>query len=298
MALRSYLATEIALDHVDGLLTRREALQRLGLLGLTAVAASGLLSACADATPAPAAPSPAPAATPDYDVAAATARTEAITFPGGTGSMSGAFAAAQSPKGAVLVVHENRGLTDHIRAVTGRLAGDGYTALAPDLLSRAGGTAGAPDATAALGAISEADLVADLRSGLAELGRRASGATLGAVGFCFGGGMVWQLLNSGPTELAAAAPFYGPAPDNPAFTGTKAAVLGIFAEQDDRVNAGRDTLDRALTAAGVTHEFVTEPGAGHAFFNDSRSDVYRPAAAADAWPRALAFLRRYLRVRG
>ena len=160
--------------------------------------------------------------------------------------MSGAFAAAQSPKGAVLVVHENRGLTDHIRAVTGRLAGDGYTALAPDLLSRAGGTAGAADATAALGAISEADLVADLRSGLAELGRRASGATLGAVGFCFGGGMVWQLLNSGPTELAAAAPFYGPAPDNPAFTGAKAAVLGIFAEQDDRVNAGRDTLDRAL----------------------------------------------------
>ena len=69
--------------------------------------------------------------TPDYDVAAATARTEAITFPGGTGSMSGAFAAAQNPKGAVLVVHENRGLTDHIRAVTGRLAGDGYTALAP-----------------------------------------------------------------------------------------------------------------------------------------------------------------------
>ena len=224
MALRSYLATEVALDHADGLLTRREALHRLGLLGLTAVAASGLLSACADAAPAPAPPRPPPApaaATPDYDVAAATARTEAITFPGGTGTMSGAFAAAQSPKGAVLVVHENRGLTDHIRAVTGRLAGDGYTALAPDLLSRAGGTAGASDATAALGAISEADLVADLRSGLAELGRRASGATLGAVGFCFGGGMVWQLLNSGPTELAAAAPFYGPAPDDPAFTGTR-----------------------------------------------------------------------------
>ena len=135
MALRSYLATEVALDHADGLLTRREALRRLGTLGLSAVAASGLLSACADAAPAPAAaPTPA-AAAPDYDVAAATARTEAVTFPGGTGSMSGAFAAAQNPKGAVLVVHENRGLTDHIRAVTGRLAGDGYTALAPDLLS-------------------------------------------------------------------------------------------------------------------------------------------------------------------
>ena len=207
--------------------------------------------------------------------------------------MSGAFAAAQNPKGAVLVVHENRGLTDHIRAVTGRLAGDGYTALAPDLLSRAGGTAGAADATAALGAISEADLVADLRSGLAELGRRASGATLGAVGFCFGGGMVWQLLNSGPTELAAAAPFYGPAPDDPTFTGTKAAVLGIFAEQDARVNAGRDTLDRALTAAGVTHEFVTEPGADHAFFNDT-GQRYNPTAATDAYRRLLAWFGTHL----
>jgi carboxymethylenebutenolidase len=284
MALRSYLATEVALDHADGLLTRREALHRLGLLGLTTAA------------PAPAPPSaaatPAPPA-PDYDVAAASARTASVTFPGGTGTMSGAFAAAQSPRGAVLVVHENRGLTEHIRAVTGRLAGDGYTALAPDLLSRAGGTAGAPDATAALGAISEADLVADLRSGLAELGRRASGVKLGAVGFCFGGGMVWQLLNSGPTDLAAASPFYGPAPDDPRFTGTKAAVLGIFAEQDDRVNAGRDTLDRALAAAGVTHEFVTEPGAGHAFFNDT-GQRYNPAAATDAYRRLLAWFGTHL----
>jgi carboxymethylenebutenolidase len=207
--------------------------------------------------------------------------------------VSGAFAAAQNPKGAVLVVHENRGLTDHIRAVAGRLAGDGYTALAPDLLSRAGGTAGAGDATAVLGGISEADLVADLRSSLAELGRRASGATLGAVGFCFGGGMVWQLLNSGPSELAAAVPFYGPAPDDPRFTGTKAAVLGIFAEQDARVNAGRDTLDRALTTAGVTHEFVTEPGAGHAFFNDT-GQRYNPTAAADAYRRLLAWFGTHL----
>ena len=193
----------------------------------------------------------------------------------------------------MLVVHENRGLTDHIRAVAGRLAGDGYTALAPDLLSRAGGTTGASDATAVLGGISEADLVADLRSGLAELGRRASGATLGAVGFCFGGGMVWQLLNDGPSDLAAAAPFYGPAPDDPRFTGTKAAVLGIFAEQDARVNAGRDTLDRALTAAGVTHEFVTEPGANHAFFNDT-GQRYNPTAAADAYRRLLAWFGTHL----
>ena len=283
MAMREYLATEVALDHAEGQLTRREALRKLGLLGLSTVAASGLLAACAqEAAPpaaAPASPAPAPAAPPDYDVAAATARTEPVTFPGGTGEMSGAYAAAQSPRGAVLVVHENKGLTDHIRAVAGRLAGDGYTALAPDLLSRVGGTAGVPDATAALGGIEEADLVADLRSGLTELGRRASGASLGAVGFCFGGGMVWRLLNSGPSDLAAAVPFYGPAPENPTFSGSRAAVLGVFAEKDARVNAGRDTLENALTAAGLTHELVTVPGVDHAFFNDTGPRYDRDAAS-------------------
>jgi carboxymethylenebutenolidase len=283
MAMRDYLATEVALDHAEGQLTRREALRKLGLLGLSTVAASGLLAACAGEAappaPAPASPAPAPAAPPDYDVAAALARTEPVTFAGGTGEMSGAYAAAQDPRGAVLVVHENKGLTDHIRAVAGRLAGDGYTALAPDLLSRAGGTAAVPDATAALGGIDEADLVADLRSGLTELGRRASGASLGAVGFCFGGGMVWRLLNSGPSDLAAAVPFYGPAPENPTFSGSRAAVLGVFAEKDARVNAGRETLENALTDAGLIHELVTVPGVDHAFFNDTGPRYNRDAAS-------------------
>jgi carboxymethylenebutenolidase len=291
MALKEYLATEVALDHADGLLSRREALHKLGLLGLSATAASSLLTACASqgappasapGTPsAPAAPSaPAtPSSPPDYDVAAALARTQQVTFPGGTGTMSGSFAPADNAKGAVLVVHENRGLTDHIRAVGGRLAGDGYTTLAPDLLSRAGGTTGVPDATAALGAISTPDLVTDIRSALTELGKRASGAKLGIVGFCFGGGMVWQTLNSGPSDLVAAVPFYGPSPDNPTFTGSRAAVLGIFAEKDARVNAGKDKLDKALTAAGLTHEFVVVPGVDHAFFNDTGPRYNEPAAA-------------------
>ena len=300
MALRTYLATEIALDHADGLLSRRDALHKLGLLGLSTVAASGLLASCSSEAASPAAaPSAAPnaaasaaaaapTASPDYDVAAARARSEDVTFPGGTGTMSGAWAAADNPKGAVIVVHENRGLTDHIRAVAGRFAGDGYSALAPDLLSRAGGTAGVPDATTALGAISTADLVTDLRSTMTELRTRANGAALAAVGFCFGGGMVWQLLNSGPSDLKAAVPFYGPSPDDPTFAGATAAVLGVFAEQDARVNAGRDKLDQALTAAGLTHEFVTEPGADHAFFNDTGAR-YNPTAAADAYQRVLSW---------
>jgi carboxymethylenebutenolidase len=208
--------------------------------------------------------------------------------------MSGSFAPAAHAKGAVVVIHENRGLTDHIKAVGGRLAGDGYTTLAPDLLSRAGGTADVPDPTAALGAISTPDLVTDIGSAITELGRRAAGAKLGIVGFCFGGGMVWQTLNSGPTDLAAAVPFYGPAPDNPMFTGTKAAVLGIFAEKDTRVNAGRDKLDAALTAAGVTHEFVVIPGVDHAFFNDT-GPRYSEPGAAEAYKRTLDWLGAHLK---
>ena len=234
-----------------------------------------------------------PTAPPDYDVVAARARSEDVTFQGGTGTMSGAYAAAESPRGAVLVVHENRGLTDHIRAVAGRLAGDGYSALAPDLLSRAGGTAGAPDATAALGAISTADLVTDLRSGLTELARRADGLKLGAMGFCFGGGMTWQLLDSGPSDLAAAVPFYGPSPDAPTFTGSQAAVLGVFAEKDAQVNAGRVKIEAALSVAGVTHELVTVPGVDHAFFNDTGAR-YDQAAASQVYQQVLSWFGTHL----
>jgi carboxymethylenebutenolidase len=296
MALRDYLATEVALDHADGHLSRREALKKLGLLGLSTVAATGLLAACAEQTPLAAAPAtPAtPAANPGYDVAAAIARTSAVTFPGTAGTLTGAYAAPSgAPPGAVLIVHENKGLTDFIRAVTGRFAGDGYAALAPDLLSRVGGTAAAPDATAALGNISGADLVADLRSGLDELGRRHPGVPLAAVGFCFGGGMVWQLLDAGASNLAVAVPFYGPVPDNPTFTGNRAAVLGIFAGLDNRVNAGMGKADAALTAAGMTHEFVTVPGVDHAFFNDTGPRFNEPAAT-QTYARVLAWFRAHL----
>ena len=115
----------------------------------------------------------------------------------------------------MLVIHENRGLTDHIRSVAARLAGDGYAALAIDLLSEEGGTAalgGEGNVPPALAAASDERLVADMRAGLSELERRVPGAKLGIIGFCFGGGMVWTLLDAGEPRLAAAIPFYGPAP--------------------------------------------------------------------------------------
>jgi carboxymethylenebutenolidase len=222
--------------------------------------------------------------------------TEAITFPGPNGPLQGAFAAAAEPRGAVLVIHENRGLNDHIRTVVGRFAAAGFTAIGLDLLSEEGGTASLGDsanATAALGMVQPERFVADMQACLDELERRAPNAKLGAIGFCFGGGMMWRLIASGDPRLAAAAPFYGPLPMGSDFTNSNAAVLAFYGELDARVNASRDMAQAALTAAGLTNEIVTEPGANHAFFNDTGMN-YNVAAATDAWSRVLAWFGEHL----
>jgi carboxymethylenebutenolidase len=221
-----YLAEEIAVDHADGLIERREALRRLGLLGLSLAAASALLAACAEdqgGGSQPAATTP-PAGAPSTKPGGATAvATQEITFAGPESrTLRGAWAAARTPRGGVLVIHENRGLNDHIRSVAGRLAASGYTALAIDLLSEEGGTAslgGEAQATAALNQAPPERFVADMRAGLSELARRVPGKQLAMTGFCFGGGMVWLLLAGGEPRLTAAAPFYGPLPDGADFLG-------------------------------------------------------------------------------
>ena len=214
MDVRGYLAEEVALDHADGMLSRREALRRLALLGLGASAAGSLLSGTAAASP-PAAAAGAPS--PPPGAAAQLPPVREITFagPGGRRIM-GAYAAAPRARASLLVVHENRGLTDHIRSVASRLAGAGYSSLAIDLLSPEGGTKAVGDEArimAALAAAPRNRFVADMRAGLGELGRRVPGRKTGAIGFCFGGGQVWSLINSGDRRLVAAAPFYGPAPE-------------------------------------------------------------------------------------
>ena len=225
------------------------------------------------------------------------AAAEEIRFPGPQGELIGAWSSPADPKGAVLVIHENRGLTPHIRSIPPRLAADGYAALAIDLLSEEGGTASMPsegDATAALGQASSERLVADLRAGLDELERRAPGAKLAVIGFCFGGGMTWQLLAAGDPRLSAAVPFYGPAPADADFSGSpNAAVLGIYAEKDDRVNASREAAGAALTAAGLTHELRTFPGVDHAFFNDT-GPRYDEAAATEAYQAMLDWFASHL----
>jgi carboxymethylenebutenolidase len=222
--------------------------------------------------------------------------TEAITFNGPNGPLQGAFAAAPQPRGAVLVIHENRGLNDHIRTVVGRFAAAGFTAIGLDLLSEEGGTGSLGDpanATAALGTVAPERFVADMQACLAELERRAPNAKIGAVGFCFGGGMMWRLIATKDPRLAAAAPFYGQLPMGADFTGSNTAVLAFYGELDTRINATRNLAEAALTSAGLTHELVTESGANHAFFNDTGAN-YNVAAATDAWSRVLAWFGEHL----
>ncbi|HWS91741.1 MAG TPA: dienelactone hydrolase family protein, partial [Mycobacterium sp.] len=288
---------EIAADHVAGLLSRREAMRRLALLGVGAAAATALIAACSEQQKPSSPTSPSAAATPSQPPGMANALpTEPITWPGPQGQLQAAWAQAASPKGGVLVIHENKGLNDWVRSVAGRLAGAGYSALAIDLLSEEGGTGTFQDpaqATAALAKIPPDRFTHDLNSGVAELRLRAPGQKVAVVGFCFGGGLVWQLLSAGALAVSAAVPFYGPLPDNPDFSGSKAAVLGIYAALDTRVTGSEPAAKAALDRAGLVNELIVEPDADHAFFNDT-GPRYHAAAAADAWRRVLDWFGHYL----
>ncbi|MFO0617078.1 MAG: dienelactone hydrolase family protein [Polyangiaceae bacterium] len=319
MDIRQYLAEEIAIDYRDAHVSRREALHRLALLGLSSAAASTLLAACGgdatSATPsasasgsAPAASSAAPSAraavqsgapsgTPSAAPLPPSKPTEAITFDGPKGvKLQGAWASADQPKAGILVIHENKGLNDHTRQVAGRFAAAGYAALAIDLLSEEGGTASLGDvanATAALGKADVERFVPDMRAGIDEIIKRSKVKKVGAIGFCFGGGMTWRLIASKDERLAAAAPFYGPLPDNADFTGSKAAVLGVYAELDKRVNATREAAEEALTKAALVHRMIVYRDADHAFFNDT-GPRYNAAAASEAWTTVLDWFASHL----
>jgi carboxymethylenebutenolidase len=210
-----------------------------------------------------------------------------------------AWAAAEKPRGGVLVIHENRGLTEHISTVAGRFAASGYSALAIDLLSEEGGTGAFPgeaEVQAALAQIPPERFVADMKAGVTELDRRVEHGKLAAIGFCFGGGMVWRLLASGEPRLAAAAPFYGPFPEGGSLEGSRAAVLGVYGGLDDRVNASQPAAKAALEAARLKHEILTFTEADHAFFNDTGAR-FNPHAAAEAWRRVLNWFDKALRGR-
>lgn len=196
---------------------------------------------------------------------------------------------------AVIVVHENRGLNPHIRDVARRLASEGFLALAPDALSPLGGTPADEDrARELIGALDPVTTVARLAAAVPLLaGHGESNGRVGAVGFCWGGGMVNRLASAG-TSLAAAVAYYGqtlPPEDVPRIN---VPLLLHYAGNDERINAGMAPFEAALRTNGKSYQLFVYEGAQHAFNNDTNAARYDKVAADLAWGRTLAFLRQQL----
>lgn len=224
---------------------------------------------------------------------------EEVDFSQGDVKLGGYLAMPAVGRGAgpfpgVLVIHENRGLNEHTRDVARRFAIEGFVALAPDALARLGGAAAmeSPDAArTAIGTLAPDQIQADLNAALDYLDAQTNVAkgALGSVGFCWGGARSFNLaLNN--DKLRAAVVFYGSAPPLDELKNIKAPVLGLYGETDERITSKVPEVAQAMKDADKPFDYKIYQGAGHAFFNDT-GERYDPRAAADAWPRAIEFLR-------
>ena len=204
-------------------------------------------------------------------------------------------AGATGPLPAVLVVHENRGLNPHIEDIARRLALDNFIAFAPDALSPLGGYPGDEDKARNLfGQLDQAKTSEDFVAAVAYLKNLAGcNGKVGAVGFCYGGGVV-NLLATRLSELAAGVSFYGPAPALDKVAAITAPLLIVFAENDDRINATWPPYEAALKAADVKFVALKYPGTQHGFNNDT-TPRYDAAAAKTAWAHTISWFERALR---
>ena len=218
--------------------------------------------------------------------------------PSGNGRMRGLFVRPANARGrlpGVLVIHENRGLNPHIEDIARRMALDGFVAFAPDALTPLGGYPGDEDKARELfGKLDAAKTRADMVAGANWLkGRKEVRGKIGAVGFCWGGGMVNYLATQLP-DLGAGVAFYGSAPTLEDVPKIKAPLLIVSAEKDDRINAAWPGYEAALKAANVKYERHLYPGTQHGFNNDT-TPRYDAAAAKLAWDRTIAFFKKNLK---
>jgi carboxymethylenebutenolidase len=223
---------------------------------------------------------------------------EDITYPGDGGDMKGYLvqpAEAGGKLGAVIVIHENRGLNAHIRDVARRMALEGFVALAPDFLSPLGGTPA--DEEQARGMFSQLDPAKTVANGVATVaflkGHESGNGKVGAVGFCWGGGTVNTLAVNSP-DLAAAVAYYGAQPNPDVVPQIQAPLLLHYAGEDARINAGIEAYKAALEAAGKEFTIHMYEGAQHAFNNDTSEARYNKEAADLAWGRTVAFFKEKL----
>jgi carboxymethylenebutenolidase len=316
-----YLIEEFFDDYRAGAMTRRTFTRRVAFItgSMAAASAAMLLVGCTpDEVPRSTDPLPTPSPSTSSPGAGTTAAgavpgaksplsvpegapglvAATVRFPSGGTDISGYLARPETGGAgpAVLVCHENRGLTPHIEDVARRFAKAGYAALALDLLSREGGTASL-DPDAIPGALTQAGAqrhVADFSAGFDYLQSQAfvERGRIAMTGFCFGGGITWQAATELP-DLKATSAFYGPAPDLARVPTIKPAVFGVYAELDQRITGAMPALRDALGATDVRHQLTVYPGVDHAFHNDT-GDRYNEAQATAAWNDTLAWFGKYV----
>ena len=218
--------------------------------------------------------------------------------PDGHGTMRGYFVRPKAAKGklpGILVIHENRGLNPHIEDVARRLALHDFVAFAPDALAPLGGYPGDEDQARELfQKLERTKSREDFVAASGWLGARSEcTGKIGAVGFCWGGGMVNYLATRLGDELSAGVPFYGSSADTEDVPKIKCPLLVHSAEVDERINASWPEFERALKAANVTYERILYPGTQHGFHNDT-TPRYDAEAAQLAWERTLAFFNKHV----
>ena len=226
--------------------------------------------------------------------------TERLAYdsPQGNGTMKGYLARPESAKSkklpGILVIHENRGLNPHIEDIARRLALEGFMAFAPDALTPLGGYPGDEDKARELfGTLDQAKAREDFLAAANVLrGRPDCTGKIGAVGFCYGGGIVNFLATRLP-ELKAGVPFYGNQPPAEDVPKIQAPLLIHYAEHDERINAGWPAFEAALKENKKKYEAFVYPGTQHGFNNDT-TPRYDAAAAKVAWSRTVEFYRKHL----
>jgi carboxymethylenebutenolidase len=322
---QQYLLEEFAEEYREGRMDRRELLRRAVLVTGSVAGAAAVLTAlgCTPAA-APATGGGAPSlATPTAAAAQATrpptatatpvvgpdatvtpndpaVQAREVSYPGPAGTLMGYLARPAQPGTypGVIVIHENQGLNAHFEEVTRRIAKVGFIALAPDLVSRAGGTKTVADSARIAAALSQTppdDLTADLLASLAFLKQQpgVQQSKFGVFGFCFGGGYTYRLALASP-EIAAATPWYGPAPPLDQVPNLRGKIWAVYAGNDARINAGLPDLEAAMRANNKQFSYQVYPDTAHAFHRTTDNPTHL-AAAKDAWQKMVDFLTRELK---
>jgi carboxymethylenebutenolidase len=224
---------------------------------------------------------------------------EDVTYPGAEGAeMTGYLvrpADASGPLPGVIVIHENRGLNPHIRDVARKMALEGFVALAPDFLAPAGGTPENEDRAREM--IGQLDAAANVANGVATIAflsaHEDTNGNVGAVGFCWGGGMVNDLAVAS-ADLGAGVAYYGRQPAAEGVPSIEAPLMLHYAGLDERINAGIEAYEAALRENGKDYVLHMYEGVNHAFNNDTSAARYDAAAAEQAWGRTVAFFKEHL----